>query len=196
MILFNKIKMFPCLIAAVLATNATTMAVAQTEKTVTINFDDGEGITGDILEVSGDALRLDTIMGAVTIPMEGVSCIGIACPETIRFNPAPAPVTLTSTDGTMKIGGDLLDIRDGSYLLATDFGEIKVEIEKVACSGAGCPVRDVQYVFGEQVTLSNGTITLDGILTEVESHAYLIEDENLGPIRVSKEFSCTGSGCP
>lgn len=184
-----------CAIAAVMALCATQM-IAQTASTVTINFDDGEGITGDIVESSETSIKLDTIMGVVTIPMEGVTCIGTACPDAIRLVIEDAPVRLVALDSSAWISGNFIEIDDAQYVLATETGEVRIDTAKVTCEGAGCPETADAFVFGGPVSLTNGSTTIDGKLFGLEADSYLIESETFGELRVSRDFSCTGDGCP
>jgi len=70
-------------VAAAMALTASTGG-AQTQETVTIKFDDGDGMTGEFVEFSNGLFKIKTVIRQVTIPAEGVFCIGSACPESIN----------------------------------------------------------------------------------------------------------------
>ncbi|MEM9785016.1 MAG: hypothetical protein AAF801_00840 [Pseudomonadota bacterium] len=167
------------------------------ENTVTIKFDDSDGITGELLSFENNSLRLATSVGAVTVPAIDVYCIGAACPETLRLEVAASPIVLTSLDGGVTLSGDLLDISGDEYVVATAAGELRIEIDKVTCQGEGCIVEVSAPTFGGPVVLTNGTTEIAGTLVGVDETSYLVEVENLGAIRVQLDaFTCTGDGCP
>lgn len=169
---------------------------AQTSGTVTIKFDDGEGITGDLVETTETSVRLDTLMGVVTVPLEGVSCIGVACPEAIRLEVKKAPVILTSLDGSAKLVGDLIDIVENQYVVATNVGEFRIGTDKVTCDGTACPPTASQPSFGGPVVLTDGSTKIEGELTAMEEETYLVDVALIGLLRVSRNFECSGDGCP
>lgn len=171
-------------------------ANAQPANTVTIKFDDGDGISGELLEASDTSLRLNTLSGAITIPKVGVTCIGAACPDDIRLDVTEAPVLLTAHDGTTRIGGALLGVENGQYVLATDLGEIRVDLTAATCEGEACPDQPEPPQFGGLVTLTNGTTSVEGTLTGFDDEGYLVEVKGLGALRVAKDFTCAGEGCP
>lgn len=182
-------------LAAVLSICGTCL-VAQSPNTVTIKYDDGDGITGVLIEATDDSVRIDTLMGAVTIPFQGVSCIGVVCPDAIRLEVATAPVVLSTKDGTATLAGDLIGIEDGQYILATDLGELLIDTDQVRCEGEACPVVETAPVFGGQVVLTTGTTSIEGVLSGLEDDAYIVEVELLGALRVTRDASCAGEGCP
>ncbi len=177
-------------------------AIAADPDTVTIKFDDGEGITGTLVEASAQSVRLDTLMGVVTIPADGVACIGAACPEALRLDYEEAPLILTSLDGATRVTGDLLEVVGEQYVIATELGEMRIDFNKVTCEGQAClPYEEsakpaAAAKFGGAVVLTKGTATVEGTLTGIESDAYLVDVENLGNMRVSLDFECAGEGCP
>lgn len=52
-------------------------------------------------------------------------------------------VTLLSSDGSLKVEGDLVDFVDGLYVVRTVLGDIRISESRVQCSGPGCPTEDV-----------------------------------------------------
>ena len=179
-------------VAAAMALTAST-GVAQAQETVTIKFDDGDGVTGELVQFSNDLFKIKTVIGQVTIPAEGVFCIGAACPESTRLEIAPSPITLTSTNGDVTISGNLIEIANDQYVIATSAGELKINIGDVTCEGEGC----VSHSLGGFVTLSSGTTAIEGILVGLAEDAYLVDVETMGTVRVKiEQFQCSGPGCP
>ena len=166
-------------------------------QSVTLKYDDGDGISGELIEFANDVYKLQTSIGLVTIPAEGISCIGLACPESERLQIASAPITLTSHDGSAQLSGDLLEVVDGQYVVASDVGEVRIDIDLVTCDGDGCPEQEPAQTIGGPVVLTSGSTTIEGELLSLEPGAYIVETANLGTIRVSTEqFDCSGPGCP
>lgn len=176
---------------------AASTGASQTQETVTIKFDDGDGVTGELVEFANDAFKIQTVIGRVTIPAEGVYCIGAACPPSTRLEVAPSPMALTSFDGSIKIAGNLLEIADGQYVLATDFGELRIDADEVTCEGDGCLETVAPPTFGGPVVLTSGATTIEGNLIGIKDNSYIVEIESVGPIRVTMDqFTCSGTGCP
>jgi hypothetical protein len=177
---------------------AASTGASQTQETVTIKFDDGDGVTGELVEFANDTFKIQTVIGRVTIPAEGVYCIGAACPPSTRLEVAPSPMALTSFDGSIKIAGNLLEIVNGQYVLATDFGELRIDTDEVTCEGEGClETVAPPPTFGGPVVLTSGVTTIEGDLVGIEDNSYVVEIESMGPIRVTMDkFTCSGEGCP
>ncbi len=196
----NKLK-FPFVRNSLVALSAVIAlagpGLAQSADTVTFRFVDDEGITGELVEVNDEVARLKTTVGVITIPLEGASCIGLACPDSIRFVPTLPPVVLTALDGSTSLAGNLLEVTDSQYIIATDFGEFTIDINKVNCAGEGCPSVANPKEIGGEVVLTSGSTTIEGRLIGLEESAYVVEVEAMGTIRVNSDlFTCTGVGCP
>ncbi|WP_159086893.1 hypothetical protein [Loktanella sp. Alg231-35] len=183
------------LLSALLA--CTGPSLAQTADTVTFRLDGGEGITGEMIEYDDNVARLETSVGLIAVPLEGASCIGLACPESIRIVPTLPPLVLTALDGTISLSGNLLQITDDQYVIATDFGEFRVDIDRVSCEGEGCPEDASQPQLGGEVVLTNGAATIEGRLVGLEDKAFIVDVAAMGIIKVSTDlFTCTGDSCP
>jgi TRAP-type C4-dicarboxylate transport system substrate-binding protein len=52
-------------------------------------------------------------------------------------------ITLVSHDGAINITGDLIEFADGSYVIESAFGPIRVAADQVTCIGDGCPGVDL-----------------------------------------------------
>jgi hypothetical protein len=196
----NKLK-FPFVRNSIVALSAIIAfagpSLAQSADTVTFRFVDDEGITGELVEVNDKIARLKTTVGLITIPLEGASCIGRACPDSIRFVPTLPPVVLTALDGSTTLTGNLLEVTESQYVIATDFGEFSIDINKVSCEGEGCPPVANPAEIGGEVVLTSGSTTIEGRLIGLEESAYVVEVEAMGTIRVNSDlFTCAGEGCP
>lgn len=179
---------------------AAASAVAQTADTISLRFDDGafgETITGTMQSYDGTMFVVDSVLGEVAIPAEFVSCIGAACPEGTALEVTSPVITLTSHDGDAAIEGQLIEISDGKYIMATDVGELSIQTHMVSCAGAGCPDPSELPDFDPQVVLTNGAMTIEGALVGMEEGIYLIQSNDFGDIRVSMaDFECAGMACP
>lgn len=188
-------------LATALCGGLATAGFAQTENTVTLKYQGGEDITGEFLEVANGMVKIDSAIGMIAIPLDGLSCVGAACPDGTHIELAGEPVTLTSKVGNVSLSGHLIDIVDGQYVLATNIGEIKIDTDTVNCAGVDCLPQEgndeVPFAFGGKVTLVGGSARLEGILTDFVDGAFVVETENLGLVRVSSDsYTCEGEGCP
>ncbi len=199
MIFLKKYRINSALPLATFLSFCAVTVFAQAENTVTIKFgdDSNDDVTGELVSASDTDIRLNTIMGTITIPIEGLTCIGIACPDSIKLVWDEEPVTLTSTDGSVALTGVLIEIVDRQYVLATDLGEFRIDIDKANCAGIECPEFPTDEVrLGGAVVLTQGELTVKGILTGYDEEGYTVDVSNLGELRVSREFACSGDGCP
>jgi hypothetical protein len=168
---------------------------AQTPNTVTLKLDGGEDVTGELVEFTGDLFRIQSLVGMIAISAEGVSCIGAACPEGTRLETTGGLLVLTSLDGSATVRGNLIEVSNDQYVIATDFGEMRIDQSKVSCEGFGCVTSEV--VLGGNIVLAGEGSTIEGVLVEVTDDAYLVDIANVGVVRVKKDaFECTGTGCP
>jgi len=114
-------------------------AVAQTNNQVSLRFNDaGETITGELLEFANGNFRINSMIGPVTIPNIDLVCIGDACPDGTTGDLSGVVLTLTSLDGTLTVSGNLIEIKDENYVLATGAGEFVIPVDGVNCEGSGC----------------------------------------------------------
>jgi len=111
---------------------------AQSPNQVELTYDDGDGVTGELLEFADGRYRLKTSVGVVTIYGDGVSCNGAACPDSNASPDQDEVIKLTSLDGTTTLFGELLEVKDGMYVVSTSVGIIEIEIDLVNCEGEGC----------------------------------------------------------
>ena len=154
-------------------------------------------LTGEVTDVTDTTIRRNTSDGAVTIPLAGVTCIGAACPEAVRQNIEDLPkVVLSTPDGSVKLAGSLLEIADDQYVLATEAGEMRLNISDVNCEGDACQDAQADFAFGGPVVLESDAAVVEGILTGLDEDSYFVEVDVLGSLRVSRDFACSGTGCP
>ena len=172
-------------------------AFAQSVDTVTIRSGDGDGITGEVVAVTDLDIQLKTSVGVFTIPLEGVTCTGAACPEATRQTTEVLPVVvLSALDGSAQLIGNLLDIVDDQYVLATEAGELRLNVSDVNCAGEACLDQQATFAFGGTVVLVNGPTAIEGTLTGLDEDGYFLDVDVLGVLRVSRDFACNGDGCP
>jgi hypothetical protein len=179
-------------------------AEAQQSGPVTLVFDnglDGENLSGTLMEFDGTRFMLETAIGPLAIPADGVSCIGAACPEGTELELEESTViVLTTLDGQSKISGNLLSMQDDSYVLATDVGEITVPADAVSCEGALCAApRQAQVAaeFGGPATLHGSGMSIEGTLVAIEGDTYVLDVPGFGELRVgTAQYRCEGPGCP
>ena len=75
------------------------------------------------------------------------------------------PVTLTAIDGSMSISGSLISVGDGSYLVKTAVGELRLPADQVTCEGIGCPgIAVVTPKFGVHGSRTVGTDLMPNLL--------------------------------
>lgn len=173
-------------------------AFAQSTNTVTIAFGDGDEITGEVVQITDFDIELLTTIGSFTIPREGATCTGAACPVVVRQITAGLPViVLSARDGSAQFMGNLLEITDGQYVIVTEAGELRLNISDVNCAGEACLDVEVDaFEFGGPVALVSGTTTIEGTLTGFDESGYFLDVDVLGALRVTRDFVCSGDGCP
>ncbi|WP_341367502.1 hypothetical protein [Yoonia sp. BS5-3] len=172
-----------------------TTGAAQGINQVTLKYDDGSGVSGELIAFENDVFRIQASVGLIAIPAQDVSCIGSACPEETVLEVPSAPVRLTALDGAFSVSGNLIDFVDNEYVLATDIGEVRIDATLATCDGDGCVVP--QPPLSRDVTLTNGATTIEGKLVRMENGAYIVNVDQLGEIRVDASiFDCDGDACP
>lgn len=172
-----------------------TAGVAQDVNQITLKYDDGTGVSGDLVEFEDGIFRIQSSVGLIAIPAADVACIGSACPEGTELEVAPAPVKLTSQDGSLSVEGNLINFADGQYLVATNIGEMQIQADAVNCEGIGCP--EQLEPPSQRVTLVSDAVTIEGDLLSVEEGAYVVLADGIGQVRINADaFECLGEVCP
>ena len=187
-------------IAATFLALAPQGAAAQDPNTVTLRFaGDQESLSGPLIKFEDDKFLIDSKIGMVAIPASAAVCIGDACPEGTRLVLEESGVTLTSLDGTVMINGDLIEVDGDEYVLATAFGEQRIQTAMVTCEGVGCVEVTAARLDADstEVILSDGEVTLTGELIGTDDGFYIIDEAVMGELRVSAaKFTCVGPKCP
>jgi len=171
---------------------------AQDKPTVSLRFANGQdSISGPLVDFKDEKFFIEASIGLVAIPTNGVICVGEACPEGTRLVIDNAAVVLTSKDGTVTISGDLIEIDNNEYVLATVVGEQRIAADMVNCAGQGCLPLASDLPADKTVELTAGETTLKGKLIRFENNSFVLDHAEMGVIRVSaSKFGCAGPGCP
>jgi len=110
----------------------------QSSKLVELTYDDGSGIVGELIEFADGKYRLETSVGVITVPEDGVLCKGAQCPKKHVAPVSGKTIKLTSLDGAAVVTGELLEVTDGKYVVSTSVGVVKIPVDLVICEGDGC----------------------------------------------------------
>lgn len=135
----KKILKFPFFVLAIGLGVFSTVAVSETKDMITLFYAGEDGISGEILDYDGKVFRIASTMGKLTIPAEDLSCIGTACPDEFRLQPTLPRVVLFTPDRKNNIEGNLIEVTNTDYVLATDLGNLQIPVNSVVCEGEGCP---------------------------------------------------------
>jgi hypothetical protein len=135
------------------------------------------------LSTTDDNIRIATeFMGIVTIPLSIATCTGAACPEELMPAVETQAEQLASVDAHIFTRQTLTELSQKSRL--------------VSCQGQDCPANIPQFDPSETVTLRNGHVTVEGVLTGFEADAYIVDTKDMGVVRVAADFECIGASCP
>jgi len=152
-------------------------------------------IEGQFLGVVDNKYVLATAVGEQSFDISMVDCTGTGCVEP-EPDPVGSDIVLVSKDGSVTIEGQFVGAANGKYFLTTAVGEQSFDVAMVDCTGLGC-IEPKAGVVGGEVELTNGAITLVGSLMSIDDRSFIINENSMGEIRVSKaEFECSGPGCP
>lgn len=115
---------------------------------------------------SKPALSALALIAAVAFPTEAIS----------------SEVRLRSSDGSVDMSGELVDVLDGYYVIRTDLGDLRISTASVSCEGDACPtleiaVGDVTLQGSDTIGLGLMPLLLSGYATFLEADA---EFENAG----------------
>jgi len=173
-------------------------AIAQNSNQVSLRFGgEFESVTGDLLGYEDGKFRLQTTIGPVTIPGEGVACIGNACPEGTKADIKGPFLTLSDPDSNISISGNLIEVKGGNYVLATGFGELSIAIEGVVCEGEGCVEPAEKVITDFNVIMSKGGAEIESKLSSFDDEFYHVKSDQFGVLTLRRsEFTCEGEACP
>ncbi|SPF76107.1 Phosphate-binding protein PstS [Aliiroseovarius pelagivivens] len=139
-------------------------------------------------------LKTTTILGALQFPAVALA----------------SEVTLQSSDGTLKFVGELIEFKDGKYILSTNLGDIAIGAEGVVCEGEACPTIEAPAeevaaaestpadFKGGPVSLQSfdGALKFEGNLIAIENGNYIVRTQ-LGDLQIATDsVTCVGGGCP
>ncbi|WP_298907471.1 phosphate ABC transporter substrate-binding/OmpA family protein [uncultured Aliiroseovarius sp.] len=139
-------------------------------------------------------LKTTTILGALQLPAVAFA----------------SDVTLQSADGTLKFVGELIEFKDGKYILNTNLGNIAIGADGVVCEGDACPVLEEPATKvasadstpadfkGGPVSLQSfdGALKFEGNLIAIENGNYIVRTQ-LGDLQIAtNSVTCVGGGCP
>lgn len=85
-------------------------------------------------------------------------------------------VTLKSTDGTINVTGEFIDLRDDTYIIRTALGDLRISASSMVCEGAACPtfeeaVADVTIVGSEAIGQGMMPLLMTGYASSLDSDA-------------------------
>ena len=85
-------------------------------------------------------------------------------------------VTLTSTDGTMSLVGDLIGVESDNYVIRTSLGDLRVATSSMICEGQACPnfesaSADVVIVGSEALGLGMMPLLMSGFAASMDADA-------------------------
>lgn len=68
-----------------------------------------------------------------------VACLALTAGMIIPATGMAQEVTLRSTDGTINLTGDFIDLVDDTYIIRTALGDLRIATSNMVCEGAACP---------------------------------------------------------
>jgi len=128
-------------LSVVLMSVFASFASAQTSNTVLLEaLDKSVSVSGELVEAANGQYEIKTSAGTIGIDINAVICTGEACPPVLPIFQSGAAVDLTSSDGEVRISGNIAGITDDHYVVDNDIlGIIQISIDSVECAGPGCP---------------------------------------------------------
>lgn len=172
-------------------------AQADESASVTLQFNDGDTLSGVLLDQSETEYQLQTSVGTILVPSADVECIGAACPDstTVTSN-VGGEVRLETLDGSSVIFGQLLELTASEFVVSTAIGDLRVDRSTVTCRGDGCPKATLPGI-GQTVTMVGQGVRVEGVLADYNPHYFVVTTPTFGDVNFSSlEFSCEGQGCP
>lgn len=103
-------------------------------------------------------------------------CVALMAGLTAPLAATADEVALRSTDGTINVNGELVEVRDGSYIIRTALGELSIAVSRVVCEGDACPTfeevtADVAIVGSEAMGLRLMPLLMAGYATSLDAEA-------------------------
>lgn len=89
-----------------------------------------------------------------------------------------ADVTLTSTDGTITVSGEFVDLVDDTYIIRTALGDLRIDASNMICEGEACPQfenveADVTIAGSEEIALGMMPLLMTGFAASMDADAEL-----------------------
>lgn len=87
-------------------------------------------------------------------------------------------VTLRSTDGTINVTGEFIEVRDDSYIIRTALGDLRIATSSMVCEGDACPSfetvsADVSIVGSESIGQGMMPLLMTGFAASLDADAEL-----------------------
>jgi phosphate transport system substrate-binding protein len=87
-----------------------------------------------------------------------------------------AEVTLRSTDGTINLTGEFIELSDDTYIIGTALGQLRIASSSVICDGDACPSfddvsADVAIVGSEAIGLGMMPLLMNGFAASLDADA-------------------------
>lgn len=85
-------------------------------------------------------------------------------------------ITLKSTDGTISVVGDFVELTDDTYVIRTALGDLRIAASSMICEGAACPsfddvTADVEIVGSEAIGLGMMPLLMTGFAASLDADA-------------------------
>lgn len=140
------------------------------------SFDGALKFEGQLIAIQDGNYVLRTQLGDVKIAANTVTCVGDSCPSvdveslveadqgqsTESTEPDDPRVVLTSFDGNVQFEGDLVEVKNGKYILNTKIGEMRILVSSVECKGPTCPTVGSEIIqVAEDSTEAQAPIEID-----------------------------------
>ncbi|WP_108814594.1 phosphate ABC transporter substrate-binding/OmpA family protein [Loktanella sp. Alg231-35] len=87
-----------------------------------------------------------------------------------------AEVTLKSTDGTINVSGEFIELKDDTYVIRTALGDLRIAASSMICEGAACPSfddisADVTIVGSEAIGQGMMPLLMTGFAASLDADA-------------------------
>ncbi len=87
-----------------------------------------------------------------------------------------AEVTLKSTDGTINVSGEFIDLVDDTYIIRTALGDLRISASSMVCEGPGCPsfddvTADIAIIGSEAIGQGMMPLMMTGFAASLDADA-------------------------
>ena len=106
------------------------------------------------------------------------AALALAFGATVAPSAFAGEVTLKSTDGTVNITGEFIEIKDDAYVIQSGLGPIRVALSRVICEGESCPEletteAEVTIVGSDAIGLGMMPLLMTGYASTLDADAEL-----------------------